>query len=380
MAARGRRTARAAAGGARARDPHPDEELSALEARLAGGLPPLVVVRGEERWYRDRALARLLEAARARGDELCRHDPLDPDFQLAALLDDLCGGALFAQTRCVVLLNADTLVKKGARKYSPGFSDALERRLAAGTPGTVVIAADELRADHALLALSERSGGFALKCRRLWDSPPPWDPDPRRTELVRWVQDRARELGLALAPEQALFVAAATGNDLSALADRLQGLRGADPARLRALVAWEAGGSPWELAERLVDGDTARSVLGIEALFRSGFQGRDGARTVDAGALVALLGSALAARLREAAAGAEALAGGATVQQAAAWAGVKGGPRAVAAFQARLGRRSPARWRALAEQAAALERRARSGAVVDAADFAALALAWSRKG
>lgn len=362
------------------RDVHPDEELARLDAVLRKGLPPLVVLRGEERWYRDGALRRVVAAATERGDELCRHDARDPEFLIAALLDDLTGGALFATSRCVVVEGADSLVKKGARKYSAPLLDAVSARLKADVTGTIVVVADDLRADHALVKAAAAEGGLSLKLRRLWDSPPPWNPDPRQTELARWVLDRAREHEVRIGPDEAVYLAAATGNDLAALDGRLEQLRGASPEELRRVVAWQSGGTPWELAERLVQGDAARAVQGVEALFHAGFRGKDGSRTLEPAALVNMLATQISARLREAAVGAEAVAAGAAPRDAAALAGVRGGPRATDAFQARLRLRSAGRWRAMLEEAVEVERRARSGATVDAADFVRLALRWRRRG
>lgn len=359
-------------------DAHPDEELRRLKGGLASAPPALCVLRGEERWYRDRALRMIVASANERGDELCRHDSRDPEFNLAAALDDLTGGALFATSRCVVIENADALVKKGARKYSAGLVDAISARVESGVEGTVVVTADDLRADHALVKAAS-SGGLTVKFRRLWDSPPPWDPDPRRTELARWVLDRAKDHGIAIGPDEAVYLASATGNDLAGLEGRLKQLRGSTPEELRKVVSWQAGGTPWELAERIVEGDAARAVIGIEALFEAGFQGKDGSRTVDRAALVNMLATQISARLREAAVGAEAIAAGSTPADAAGLAGVKGGPRASQAFQARVRTRPAGSWRAMLGEATEVERRARTGAVVDAADFARLALSWRQR-
>jgi len=363
----------------KARDPHPDESLADLRAALERGLPPLVILRGEERWYRDQGVRSVLEAATAEGHEICRHDVADPEFSLSTLMDDLTGGALFASGRAVHIENADALLKKGARRYSPALLEALLARLRGESQGTVVLGADKLRADHAVCKLAKEIGGLLVTCRRLWETPPPWDPDPRKAELVQWLVARARERKIKLSPDEAAYVVAATGNDLAGLLDRLEVLADGE-GRVVERVAWESGGTPWDLAEHMVDGVADRAVAGLEALFRSGFSGRDGRRTADAAALGNVLSSALTARLREAATGAEALAAGASPSAAAVLAGVGGGPRSQATFQARLGLRSPAEWRALLEQAVDVERRARSGVRVDASDFALLALRWAKRG
>ncbi len=364
---------------ARKREPTPTEELGSLERDLAGGLLPAYVLRGEERYFRERA-ARAIEAAAAtRSIEVVRHDVKDPEFDLSRLLDDLAGGALFSSARCVVVHHADSLIKKGAKRYTPALASAINSRLATKDGGVVVLAAETLRADHALVKALVAAGGRVVGCRKLWDTPPPWNPDPRQAELCLWLVARARELAVRLSNDEAAYVVAATGNDLYALEGQLARLGDRGSSSLAELVGWNSGGTPWELAETLVDGDLRRSVAGLEALFAAGFHARDGTRTVDRGGLVAMLVSALAARLREAASGAAALAAGEGMPAAMAAAGVSGPPRAKAAFEARVQRQSASEWRRRLEEACALESRSRSGARVDANDFAALALAWYRR-
>lgn len=364
---------------AKARDPHPEEELAALEATLTKGVPPLVILRGAELYYRRAGTERVLGAATQRGDEVCRHDAKDPEFSLQRLLDDLIGGTLFAAARTVSLDRADGLLKKGSRDHAPSLVEAIKARLAGGHPGSVVIGAETLRADHAVVKAAKAASGVVVGCRRLWDSPPPWDPDPRRSELVQWVLARARERRVELGPDEAVYLTGATGNDLPALLDRLDQVRERGGKGLSELVGWEAGASPWDLAERLVDGDVHRAAAGVEALFQGGFQGRDGSRTVDRPALVAVLTSAITGKVREAATGAAALASGAPPAEAAQLAGVKGGPKAQQSFLGRLRQRKSEDWSRMLEEAGELERRSRSGAVVDANDLVGLALHWSKR-
>ncbi len=369
MAAKGRRKSAA---------PDPTRELQALCRTLDEGLPPAVVLRGEERFFRTAAARAVLACASARGDEVCRHDAKDPEFAPAVLLDDLTGGALFAGARTILIENAGGLLRKGAREFSQGIVDALLRRLKAALPGCIVLGADSLRADNAVVKAAKAAGGILIGCRRLWDTPPPWDPDPRRSELVQWILGQARERRVKLTPDEAVYLAAAVGNDLAGLVDHLQQLGGRGGRSVAELVGWQAGASPWEVAAALVDGDLKRGAAGVEVLFHGGFQGKDGTRTLDGAALVTILTSAINGRVREAALGAEALARGSSPQQALAAAGVRGGPQAQKAFLARIGRRTPERWRGMLEEAGALERRSRSGAKVDANDLARLALGWAQ--
>ncbi len=363
----------------RAKEPHPHEEFSALESVLSRGMPPAVILKGAESWYRHAGAMAVLEKARERGDEVCRHDGKDPEFNLSRLLDDLTGGSLFAESRTVRLDRADALLKKGARGFSAGLVDALTKRLASGLPGCIVIGAESLRVDHAVVKGALAAGGTVVGCRRLWDTAPVWDPDPRRTELVQWLLARARERKIELRPDEAVYLARAMGNDLAALLDRLETLRDRGGKGVRELVEWEAGASPWDVAERMVEGDAARGAAGIEALFHGGFQGRDGTRTTDHAALVNLITSAITGKVRAAAAGASALATGAAPGKVVALAGVKGGPSVQKAFLEGLRRRTPAQWGRMLEEAANLERRSRTGATVDANDLMTLSLHWAKR-
>ena len=357
-------------------DPHPEHEQRTLERALEGGrIPPAVVLRGEERYFRDAGVALVVRAAAERGFEVCRHDAQDPEFELPRLIDDLSGGALFAKGRCVVVLNAAPLLVKSSRRRSETLVDVLVARLERGVEGAVVLTAESLRADHAVLKAVGEAGGLIVGCRRMWDTPPPWDPDPRRAELVQWLLGKARERGMELAPDEAVYVVAATGNDPSALESQLGQLERRGPDGIAELVRWDAGGSPYSVAEHLLLGDAARAVAALESYFSGGFRGRDGSRTVDRAGLVAMLAGAVVGKLRETAAGAEVLEARGDVSVAAKQAGVKG-PGPLRSFEARVGRRSAAEWHGLLEDAAELERRSRSGATVDASDFALLALRW----
>ncbi len=370
----------AAARAKKKRDPHPEEELRDLAAALKKGDPARgYVLRGEERYFRDRASKMIIEKAVAQGHELCRHDVKDPEFSLSRLLDDLTGGALFATARCVHIENAGGLLKKGSKQHAPAFVDAATARIASSEPGTLVLSADAIRADNVLAKRIKEAGGQLLACRRLWDSPPPWDPDPRKAELAQWVLARAREEKVKLDASEAAYVAAATGNDLYALDTQLRTLKSRGEKGVRGLVGWESGGSPFELAGHIVAGDAARTVAGLEALFRSGFHGRDGTRTIDRGGLVLMLVGAISGRARECVRGRAALEEGESMDRAAALAGVHGGPMARKSFEARVRLRTAQEWREVQADVAEVERRTRSGAVVDANDFAWLALRWRKR-
>jgi DNA polymerase III delta subunit len=366
-----------AARASKPREADPATQVRDLEAALArGGLARAYVLRGEERYFRDRALEALRARALADGLEVRLHDAEDPDFALTRLLDDLGGAGLFAARQLVVARNVEDELQKVDQRASP-LARALEAFLAADA-GTAVVSAAALRADHSFVRAVAAAGGTVLTSRRLYDSPPPWgNPDPRRAELVLWLGERARELGVRLGPDQAVYVAAATGNDLYALEDQLQKLRDAPAGSgLRDLVGWEASAAPWSVSEAMVAGDLARGLGGIETLFAGGFEERDGRRLVEAPALAQILLGALQGLVRRGLAVSEAIAAGAAPEDAAREAGAAGPPAAVQRDLARAQSRGAAQWRRMLEDLADVERRSKSTAGVEADDFALLALRW----
>ncbi len=362
---------------ARRREPDPPTQLRGLAASIGrDGCPRAVLLRGEERYFREHAVELCLDAAGAAGLEVCRHDADDPEFDLTRLLGDLVATPMFASACCVLVRNASGLLKKVGREDAP-LTRACKAMLAREDGSVLVVDARSLRADHALAKAIGAAGGTLLSCRKLWDTPPPWSPDPRKVELVQWILTRAREEGLRLAPDDAVYLAAATGNDLAALDAQLEKLRLGGEGALRELVGWQAGATPWRVAEDLVAGDSARALAGVEAFFASGMPPRGGGRReLNPVALAAILLAQVRALVRRSFTVAHAVAGGERFEDAARSAGVTQ-QAAVAGLRARLEAPTPAEWETIGEDVAALERRSRTAVGVDANDFVRAALAWS---
>ncbi len=361
---------------AKARDSEPWNELAVLEAALARGeLARGYALRGEERYFRERALGCLRKKAESLGYELCLHEvereSESSDFRLARLVDDLSGGGLFAARRLVLVRNPGDLLKKVEGEESVLTRAALAFVKSTQDAGSLVLADASLRVDHVLVKAMLAVGGLAPSFRKLWENPPPWRPDPLQSELAQWVLRRAGELGLHLTGPQALYVSAATGNDLSALDDQLETLRASGGRELRESVVWTAGGTPWNVADQLLGGDLPRALSGIEALFLGGFQEKSGKRLLDPSALAIMLVSALQRGASTCLELSLPSAGAPTGARA------EGSPAQREAAEARARRRPSADWRALLEEAAALERGLKSGAGLDANDFARLALRWA---
>jgi hypothetical protein len=340
------------------------------------GAPRAAFLKGEERYFIDRALECMVAAAAARGDEVCKHDTADPDFQLGVLLDDLGASPLFATSRCIVVRGVDAIAKKVESGPSP-FTRSAVAFLKSEREGCLFVTGKSIRADHAIAKAVKACEGVFMNSRKLYDSPPPWNPDQRDTELALWVRRRAGELGVRLSPEDAVYVAAATGNDLSGIETQLDKVRRGGSTAVRELIGWDAGGNPWKVADDLLGGDPARGLAAVEALFRGGFHSdRDGKTEISPGALSSILFNALRSKARQALVGSRAIARGGGLERAEAEAGVSGQPRAKQEFARVVGVRTWDRWQAIYDDLTELERRSRTGSTVGVDDFCRLALCW----
>jgi len=356
---------------AKAKEDPPWVDLARLEQALAQApIARAYALRGEERYFRERAIAALRARAEAAGFELCLHEAEGrdaSDFALARLIDDLSGGGLFAPRRFVLVRNPGELLKKVGGEDAPLVRAALAFLASPEDVGTLVLSESSLRADHALVKALVARGGLAPAFRKLWETPPPWRPDPLGAELVQWVLVRAQELGLRLTGEQAVYVAAATGNDLAAIDDQLETLKGGGGRDLKTLVAWTTGGSPWSVADHLLAGDLPRALAGLEVLFRGGFQEKSGKRLLEPAGIASLLLGALTR-------------GASAALAERSNPGSGGNSPGEKAARARAELRPASDWHRLLEESAALERRMKTGGGLGLDDFARLALAWSRSG
>ncbi len=336
------------------------------------------VLRGEERYFQEQALELIRGRAEKDGFEVCVHDAKrpQPDFSLSALIDDLSGGGLFAAARLVVLRNPEDPLKKVGGKPSP-LTHALQAFVSdAQNPGCVVLCAGSIRLDHAAVKAIVAADGSVFGMRKLWDAPPPWNPDPRQAELVQWFLQLARTKGVRLQPAQAVYVCAATGNDLFALEDKLELLRRAPAEEIQRIVPWDASMPPWTVADTIVDGEAPRALAGIETVFRGGFQDKSGRRTLDPTALSSMLVGSLNRGVRQCLLVADALERGESESAAVRVLDLGGRKAAAQATLARAKKRSARAWRAMLADVQGLERSSKSGGDVEASAFTRFALRW----
>lgn len=366
---------------AKKREPGPLVALRDLEQELAScsSLPRILLTRGPENWFHQRVLDRVVAAGRRLGMDVNQHDPADPDFDGRGLFADLRGGSLFGAPVLVVLRAPGDLLTKAAGKDSD-LTATLKAYVAGGDPpGAFVLQAGSLRADHAVAKLAAAEG-VSVNFRRLYDSPPSWGrADPRDVELVHWVRDRAKERGLALRVEDAVYLAGAVGNDLGALESELARLEVTGTDELRERVGWRSGGTPWEVADKVLDGDPRAAVGAVEGLFAHGFQGKDSKKVLEPAALVAMLTSSLLKGVRTGLAAAEGRARGYSQNQIQALAGIGGAPASREAAMRRALARPGGEWSAMLDELLGIERRLKTGVPVDGSDFVLFAARWRRR-
>ncbi|MCA8981106.1 MAG: hypothetical protein H6831_13160 [Planctomycetes bacterium] len=352
-------------------------QVAQLRAELeSNDLKRGYVLKGDETWFVDQALDAISAAAERAGLEYCRHDEQDPDFDLSKLLDDLGALPMFATGRCVVARNPVDSLKKVATKDSPFTRAALAELADASRKGCLVIAGAGIRADHAVAKAIVKAGGKAVDCSKLKDLAREYH-NPQRGQLVRWIESRARELGVKLSNDDAYYLACATGNDLAALDSELKGLQVSGSADIREKIAWEHGGTPWQAADDLLSGQPARGLAAIEALFRGGFTQKDGRSEKSAGALAPMILGTLRTKARQGFTIAQGMANGMSLGAAAEQVGVSGRWQ-LEQIEPLLHGRSARDWARILEDVGELERAIRGAAGVDVNDFARLALRWRR--
>lgn len=357
----------------------PVRELADLRAALEkGALARGYLLKGDERYFLTRGVDAIQDAAKRAGLELCRHDPVDPDFEPTALLDDLGAVPMFATGRCVVVHNPADLMKKVGGKDSPFTRAALAELADASRTGTLVLAGSGIRADHAIAKAVVKAGGLAVDCGKLKDLSREYG-DARRGQLVRWIEARARELKLKLSNDDAFYLANAVGNDLSALDSELANLVAGGGKSVRESVAWDSGGTPWEAADALLSGDPARALAALEALFRSGFTQSDGRSERSPAALAPMILGTLRTKTRQGLAVAQGVARGETLAQAAGAVGVSGNWQ-LRNLQGLIAGREEAEWTRMVDDVGDLERAIRRPPGIDVNDFARLAVRWRRRG
>jgi len=357
------------------RAPAPPEALDAFERAVAEGelLPRCAVVRGDEAYFARRAQSALVARAKELDYEVIVRDGEDPDARFEDMLGELATPPMFAPRQLFVLRGWNEKLRTQGKKVPP-LVNALLAFVARPEPERAVcVVASSMRADHKIA----KAASVSIAVRKLYDSPPPWKPDPMASELVLWVRRRAKELGVELAPRDALYVAAATGNDLGAIDAQLERVKSGEGV-LADSVAWQATATPWDVADRFVGDSPTKALASVATLFDGGMIGKDGKRIVDPAALSAMLVNSLSKATRTGLVIAEAAAAGESAERALELGGAKG--PAADTWRTRMrARPRPHQWRRMFEEVTDIERASRGGSV-GAEHFVALCLRWNAGG
>lgn len=371
---------------AKAREAPPHRQLAGFVQGLtqAPVLPRLTVARGPEKWFHQEALSAAVARAKFLGLEVHHYDPSDPDYAPAGLFGDLGGASLFGDAVLVVVRGGEDLCKKDGAKDSE-FIGALEAFCKSGDPpGAVFLMAPGLRGDNKAVKLAkgmpEALGGVTLNFRSLYDSPPAWgNSGPGDVELVQWVRARSKELGLALSADEAIYVAGAIGNDLGAIDSELRRLAVTGTEELRRSIGWQAGGTPWDVAEKLLNAPLPEALGAVESLFAKGFQGKDKKRVLDPSALVSMLVGSLHKAAHAGLAVSEARDRGQSKEVAMRMAGFGGPPAARERSLKQATQRTTAEWRAFQAALLDIERSLKGGGEADVNELVLLAGRFGRR-
>jgi DNA polymerase III delta subunit len=327
--------------------PRPDAELRRLDALLAKGLPPLLLLTGDDDWFRgqavERALAavperaelRIVDAAAERATDAGDGDADEGDAAPAAAeapaaaaeeLQELRGGGLFARIAFVV-------VRRGAAWWTNRV-EAVAAAMPTFAPGCgLIVEAKKLdRRKKAAQALVKAAGaaGASFEFRSLYELPYDRSLPPERGELCEWVVAEARRLGLALQPEAAWLVVQCVGRapgEIHAELRRLVAVLGdaakrplaAADLRGRLTIAFEA--TPFEFAEAVLGGERAAAFGRLRAIFDRGLRDKEG-KPMDRGGLFPFVTSWLFGQLAKTYEGRQLLDDGAPLRDLAARAGV----------------------------------------------------------
>lgn len=359
--------------------------LAARTRLLARVLPRAVLLvgtpRGRDRvaWDAGQAtwlLAALRDRVRAEGQYVwTSYAPTEEGFDLDELCADLASPSLFGETRFVCVADGGELVESSSRKRGGAGGKPFERALQHWAANAVLghrlfLALPGASVETPLVgALQEKLGeGLLLVALRgLYDTPPPWNPDPLQTELVRFVSAVAQGRKLQLGPNSRLDLAQRVGKDLGRLDSELEKLAASADAQGRVpesevranVVGGALDAEAFELAERIVRGDSRGALRWLHEVERRGARsdpaGKRGGAMQDLGDLQGLIVSALVREGRRMLAAAEMSEQGHSIDTIAEALGIPDVTVAREAFRAKLAARDAAGLRALLEEVRELE-------------------------
>jgi len=346
----------------RASPPRPDAlpapDLPGALAR--GDPPPVVVLAGPERWFREDALRRLVALALPDGDPggaFLRYDARRPEEgeSVASAIDEVRSRSLFGARKVVAIDHAEAVPAPADAGARPSSLLHLARAALGPPPAAgllVLLTGQPVKGREAIpsKALVE-AGALVVDCRSLYNAPASWQRGsaPHDHELARFLARRLlEEHGKRMGLPEAHAVARLVGVDLAALADALSSLALFVGSRetvaaedVDAVVAATRTDPAWRLVDAVMAGARDEALDLVTVALDRGVLDARGASIGRGDAVFLYLVAALHSQYRKVLLAAEALRRGEEPTAVAAGLGVP--PFRAQAFLA-LARRDPAAW------------------------------------
>lgn len=341
-----------------ARKPSPATPAPALVAKLDAGVPPVVVLAGGERWFREEGVREIVARCLPDGDpgaSFLRVDAkrVEDRSEVSAAIDELRSASLFGGGKVVAIDNPEAAAGPWVSGRASPITTLAKAALATPVPGStlVLVTTRPCRGSSpAPVATLVKAGALVVDCRPLYDAPASWQRGaaPHEHELAAFVARRMSEVhGKRLSRVDAHAITRLVGSDLGSLDTSLRTLAlyvgdgtTVGPEEIHAALGRTRNDPSWRLTDAVADGDAARAFELLEAAFARGVPDGRGAVVSNPDALFGFVGAALFSTWRRLLAGAEALALGEDAAGAARAQGVP--PFKVDAFLDQCRRRDPA--------------------------------------
>lgn len=263
--------------------PNPERELARLRKVLSEKQPKVVVLLGASEFFRGEALETTLATVPKSADLRSKDGQEDSDGRE---LGDLLGGGLFGSGTWLVVRRGDAWLKKHGAELQ-----GLLGRIAPGCGLLLELAKLDKRTK---VARSLKEVGELFEFRDLYTEPYDRSRSPLDAEMISWLVERSRRLGVGVDAEAAFMLMSTVGQKPTELLAELVRLRGSLPATgkhagraygpddLRGHLTCSFESTPFEFAEAVLDFDRRRAMRSLHSMYARGVRSRDGSK-VDAG-------------------------------------------------------------------------------------------------
>jgi DNA polymerase-3 subunit delta len=270
----------------------PEEFIQSLSSQA----PPIVVCVGEEKFFKEEVLRAVREFL-ARDTPNYSYHPitLDPADSGPAAAQRLLGALrtpnLFSPVTLFAVRMGETVLPHLAAELAE-FMDSKSTR-----SNRVVFFSNALDGRTRLAKRLKKAGGL-VECKKLFTTPGFWQRGASvDTELSRWTQRRAADMGLGLDAQAAYFLSSLTGNDLFRLASELEKLSLALPGgkgrvtvqEIENTTGMSAVHTPFDIWDKIEAGDASGALETLDVVLRNGLRSASGKLETDGASIAAIL-------------------------------------------------------------------------------------------